>query len=69
MILIKELMAKEKKYLKKLFKGCVWNVKKKTKVYYEGYILNRQENRPKIILKLAMTKDNYITLKKIKEQK
>ena len=36
---------------------------------YQGYILNRKENRPKIILKLAITKDGYITFEKGKRTK
>ena len=39
-------------------------LKKKTRNLYHGYLLNRLENRPKIILKLAVTLDDYITLKK-----
>ncbi len=61
----KRVNGKGKKILKKNYLEVKSGMlKNKTKVYYEGYILNRQENRPKIILKLAMTKDNYITLKK-----
>ncbi len=40
-----------------------------TKNFYHGYILNRNENRPKIILKLAITNDSYITLEKGKKTK
>ena len=39
-------------------------LKKKTRNLYHGYLLNRLENRPKIILKLAVTLDDYITLEK-----
>ena len=37
---------------------------KKTANIYHGYFLSRTKSRPKIILKLAITSDGYITLKK-----
>ena len=37
--------------------------------FYQGYILNRTQRRPKVILKLAMTIDGYISTKKNKRTK
>ena len=42
---------------------------KKTKDLYHGYFLNRIKSRPKILLKLAITSDNFITVKKNKRTK
>ena len=44
-------------------------LKSKSENLYYGYSLNRKKGRPKIILKLALTLDGYITLKKGKRTK
>ena len=66
----KRVNGKGKKILKKnnleVKSGLLEN---QIKNLYQGYILNRKENRPKIILKLAITKDGYITFEKGKRTK
>ena len=66
----KRVNGKGKKILKKnnleVKSGLLEN---QIKNLYQGYILNRKENRPKIILKLAISKDGYITFEKGKRTK
>ena len=66
----KRVNGKGKKILEKNKLEVVSGIlKKKSEKLYHGYFLNRQKKRPNIILKLAMTLDNYITLEKNKRTK
>ena len=66
----KRVNGKGKKLLKKKnIEVCSGIYSNKTKEIYKGYFLNKKKSRPKIILKLAITSDNFITLKKGKRTK